>query len=76
MNPFAVDSTTLRMIAYDVERQLLQLEFRDQAIYQYFDVPADVYHGLVGASSKGSYFNRFIRSRFVYARVGVAPSLS
>jgi hypothetical protein len=55
MKPAAVESTTLLTIAYDVDRQLLQLEFRDRANYHYFDVPADVYQGLVGAPSKGSY---------------------
>jgi hypothetical protein len=72
MKPLTVDSTTLITIAYDIDRRLLQLEFRDRAIYHYFNVPADAYHGLVNASSKGSYFNRSIRGRFVHARVGTA----
>ena len=45
MKPLAVESTTLTMIAYDLDCQLLQLEFRDRAIYHYFDVPVDVYQG-------------------------------
>jgi KTSC domain len=69
MKPLTVISTTLITVAYDVDNQLLQLEFRDRAIYHYFDVPADVYQGLVRASSKGSYFNRSIRGQFAYARV-------
>jgi KTSC domain len=70
MKPVAVKSTTLITFAYDVDSQLLQLEFRDRAIYHYFDVPADVYQGLAGASSKGSYFNRAIRGQFAFARIG------
>lgn len=75
MKPIVVESTTLVTIAYDADRQLLQLEFRDRVVYHYFNVPADVYQGLVSALSKGSYFNRSIRDRFVYARVE-AKSLS
>jgi hypothetical protein len=76
MKPLVVESTTLITIAYDLDRQLLQLEFRDRAIYHYFDVPVDVYQGLVRAPSKGGYFNRSIRGRFVHTRVETKPFLS
>jgi hypothetical protein len=69
MKPVAVESTTLTTVAYDADRELLQLGFRDQAVYCYFDVPADVHENLLRASSKGSYFNRFIRGRFAHTRV-------
>ena len=67
MNVTAVESTTLATVAYDDARELLQLEFRSQAIYQYFGVPAGVHAALLCAPSKGSYFNRFIRGRFPYS---------
>ena len=67
MNVTAVESTTLATVAYDEVRELLQLEFRSLAIYQYFGVPAAVHAALLRATSKGSYFNRAIRGRFPYA---------
>jgi hypothetical protein len=67
MRVTAVESTTLATVGYDEARELLQLEFRSRAIYQYFGVPAVVYEALLGAPSKGSYFNRFIRGRFPYS---------
>lgn len=67
MNVTAVESTTLAMVAYDEARELLRLEFRSRAIYQYFGVPAAVHAALLRAPSKGSYFNRVIRGRFPYA---------
>lgn len=67
MNGLRVESTTLRAVAYDNSRGLLQLEFRSQALYHYYGVPAAVYEGLLSAPSKGSYFNRIIRGRFPYA---------
>jgi hypothetical protein len=69
MNVIAVESTTLATVAYDEARELLRLEFRRQAIYQYWGVPARVHQTLLSAPSKGSYFNHAIRGRFVYQRV-------
>lgn len=66
MNVTAVESATLSTIAYDEGEAGLRLEFRNQAIYQYFGVPATVHEELLWAPSKGSYFNRVIRGRFPY----------
>ena len=67
MNEKRVESTTLRAVAYDDDRGILQLEFRTRAIYHYYGVPAAVYEALLGASSIGSYFNRVVRGHFRYA---------
>ena len=67
MNEMRVESTTLRAVAYDDGRGVLQLEFCTRAIYHYYGVPAGVYEALLDAASKGSYFNRVIRGRFPYA---------
>ena len=75
MKAVAVESTTLTTVAYDAERMILQLEFRDQAIYHYFKVPVEIYRGLLAASSKGLYFNQRIRGQFPYLRLD-ALSLS
>ena len=69
MKPTAVESTTLATVAYDADRQLLQIEFRDRTTYRYFNVPIDVYETLLRAPSKGSYFNRVIRGRFANVRM-------
>ncbi|MDZ4801730.1 MAG: KTSC domain-containing protein [Bryobacteraceae bacterium] len=57
-------STTLLALAYDNAHGVLRLEFRSRAIYHYYGVPAAVHEALLGAPSKGSYFNRVIRGRF------------
>jgi hypothetical protein len=69
MNGIVVESTTLATVAYDEVRELLRLEFRSRAIYQYSGVPAAVHEALLQAPSMGSYFNRVIRGRFAYVRV-------
>jgi hypothetical protein len=79
MNVTAVESTTLATVAYDETREMLRLEFRSRAIYEYFGVPAAVHGGLLDAPSKGSYFNRAIRGCFPYGCVsrlqGEAPAV-
>ena len=74
MNITAVESSTLATIAYDRNRELLQLEFNSRALYQYFGVPATVHEGLLCAPSKGSYFNHAIRGKFPYQRISGGPA--
>jgi len=69
MRDAAVESTTLLKVSYDDARELLQLEFCSRAVYQYFSVPAAVHQALLDASSKGRYFNQFIRNRFPCRRI-------
>lgn len=66
MNVTAVESTTLAAVGYDNALGMLQLEFRSRTIYQYFGVPAPVYEELLRATSKGEYFNRYMRGHFPY----------
>jgi KTSC domain len=64
-----VNSTVLASLAYDASGSILQLEFCNGAIYRYSAVPAAVYHSLLAADSKGSYFNREIRTRFPHSLI-------
>ena len=64
-----VESTALATVGYDEARALLQVEFCGRAIYHYFGVPAAVHQGLLGAPSKGSYFNQAIRGRFPFCLI-------
>jgi len=61
-----VESSTLATVAYDEARELLHLEFCNRTVYQYFGVPAAVHQALLGAPSKGRYFNHAIRGRFPF----------
>jgi KTSC domain len=60
----AVQSSLLASVSYDPGESILLLEFCDGAVYQYFDVPAEIHNNLLAAESKGSYFNRRIRDYF------------
>ena len=72
INPVTVESSSLTKVAYDSERTILQVEFRDQTIYQYFGVPRKIYQDLRQADSKGAYFNQHIRNSFAHEKLPVA----
>jgi hypothetical protein len=69
MRVVTVKSSTLATVAYDEARELLQLGFCSRTVYQYVGVPAAVHQALLGAPSKGRYFNHAIRGRFPFHRV-------
>jgi hypothetical protein len=69
-----VESATLATVGYDEDQGLLQLEFGSRAVYLYFGVPVAVYEALLGAPSKGRYFNWTIRGGYLYRQIGCAPA--
>ncbi|MCC6363232.1 MAG: KTSC domain-containing protein [Bryobacterales bacterium] len=69
-----VESSTLATVAYDQDRELLELEFRSRTAYRYFAVPAAVHEVLLAATSKGRYFNQAIRGRYRFVRVVPLPA--
>lgn len=69
MRMVAVESSTIAAVGYDAARKLLEVEFSSGAVYHYFDVPSGMHQSLLSASSKGTFFNRNIRSRFAHRRI-------
>jgi hypothetical protein len=74
MNMKPVASTTLVAIGYDATCELLELEFRSQAVYRYCGVPGSVYEALVAAPSKGRYFNGAIRGHYPHWLISITSS--
>lgn len=59
-----VRSSNLRSVGYDQNISLLEIEFKGGRLYQYSNVPAMIYNGLMSASSHGKYFHRNIRDKY------------
>ena len=64
MTPVPLNSTSLAWVAYSAERRLLEVTFQNGKVYDYFEVPSETYTELLGAESKGHYFNHHIRNHF------------
>ena len=70
MDWIRVDSSNLARIRYDENTMTLEIEFMGGRVYQYFDVPVQVFEGLRNAvDSHGKYFNQHIKGNYRYARV-------
>ena len=65
-----VHSSTFLSLGYDPERKILEAQFRDGDVYQYFSVPAAVWERFANAISKGRYFASHIRDRYAFRRTG------
>ena len=72
----SVESTCIASIAFSIEENVLQLEFRNGLAYEYFGVPAALYSDLLSAQSKGAFVTRFIRGRFPFRRLGQPGDLT
>lgn len=64
-----VMSSNIYSIGYDHNKQVLQVQFLNESIYEYYDVPSQVHSDLINASSKGRYLMKFIAGRYPYKNV-------
>lgn len=65
-----VPSTNISSIGYDEVTETLEIEFLNGTIYQYFNVPKNMYDQLMQAGSKGKFLNTYIKNAYPYSRVG------
>ena len=63
-------SAMIRRFAFRPFEAALDVEFTTGRVYRYFSVPEPVARGLAQSRSKGVYFNKEIRDRFGYQRLG------
>ncbi len=68
-----VESSSVHAIGYDQDTRTLEIIFYPGRIYQYADVPPEVYEAFLNAESKGHYFSSHIRDRFNYWQLERAP---
>jgi len=64
-----VDSSNLASIGYDPSNQILEIEFNHGGIYQYSDVPLEVYNEIMEADSHGKYFAKNIKNNYEFKRM-------
>ena len=69
MDRQSVVSSNIKSIGYDHISRTLEIEFHDRGLYKYFEVPETAFNGLMGASSYGSYFHRYIKDKYRWAKI-------
>jgi hypothetical protein len=73
MKRTTVESSNLHSVGYDTKTHILEIQFNNGAVYQYFQVPQEVYVNLMTAESHEEYFDAVIRDRIQYQQVGYEP---
>lgn len=65
------NSSMIASAGYDSSNGTLEVEFKKGGpIWEYYDVPENVWHEFQSASSQGKYFIANIRDRFRGSKVG------
>jgi KTSC domain len=59
-----VKSNTIRSVGYNESTKILEIEFQQGGIYQYFGVSKKIHDCLIRAMSHGEYYERFIKNRY------------
>lgn len=62
------ESSNISRIGYDEANRVLKIEFKNGSLYDYFDVPVNVFEGMRNAPSKGQYLAQQVKGIFRYAR--------
>lgn len=62
------ESSNIARFVYDDASYVLKVEFKNGGIYDYFDVPQQVFEGMRNAPSKGQYLAQQIKGIYRYAR--------
>ena len=65
----SVSSSSVASVGYDPKTQTLEIEFQSGSVYDYEEVPPEVFQGLMEAPSKGRYFANEIRGQYPSSRV-------
>ena len=70
MQKYSVASSNVAAIGYDPATETLEVEFLSGSVYQYYNVPTNVYGLFMMEGSKGRFLNTYIKNAYPYSRVG------
>ena len=62
MNRIKVNSSNINSIGHDETKNLLEVEFYNQAIYQYHPVTRETYLTILASDSVGKTFNELVKN--------------
>lgn len=64
-----VSSSNILAVGYEVENQIVHVQFLNGSIYIYKGVPQHEFEGLLNAPSVGSYLHRNYKNIYAYERI-------
>ncbi len=66
----SVKSSNIKTIGYNQEHKLVRVEFNNGGIYDYKEVPQEIFEEFKKSESVGSYFSKNIRNNYKCLKVG------
>jgi KTSC domain len=69
MHRFPVPSKEITQVGYQEDSEILEIQFVKGGIYQFFNVPSNVFDEFMKAPSKEGYYHSKIGERFPCSRV-------
>jgi hypothetical protein len=70
MNRESVQSSMIVSLGYDANSSTLEIEFNGGAVWQYYEVPENVYYDMMNSGSLGKFFHSNIKSQYRESQVG------
>lgn len=64
-----IQSSNIRSSKYNTEDKTLLIEFNNDSVYQYNEVPWEIFTKLRMAESQGKYFNSNISKKYKYEKI-------
>ena len=59
-----VSSSAISAVGYDAQSRRMKITFVQGHTYDFCGVPQHVFDGLLRASSKGGYYNDYVKDRY------------
>ncbi len=69
MDRIPMSSSNIKSAGYDEGNSILEIEFKDGNLYQYFNVPLNIWENFKLASSKGKFFAFHVKEKFRYRKI-------
>ena len=69
MKRIPIKSSSIKSIGYDIESEILEVEFIRGDIYKYYEVIPKIFCNLLFADSIGSYFYKNIAKKFEFEKL-------
>jgi hypothetical protein len=64
MEMIPVISSAISAIGFDKPTQQMRIKFKQGDTYNFCRVPENIFLGLLSATSKGTYYDRYIKDKF------------
>jgi len=64
-----VTSSNIKAVAYNAPKKVMHVQFTNETLYEYHDVPENVHAEMINSSSIGGYFSKNVARKFKYFKV-------